>query len=191
MDFRGFVDLIISATFFSVCSFFYTIWIMFTKRFVSLEKVRNLSFAINFPGKGRAETLIGESGIVYIRRKKDQDRGLGEWKSTCTFIPPFVLSSHLPWLALAKPSGRSSRRPDTRGVHPGQEQQAEVSCEPHPLLNKSQVISLNWLRFFFLFQRAMICVTCTLTQNGMSYPVHFSSNFIEPCVIPPDYLLPL
>lgn len=73
-----------------------------------------------------------------------------------------------------------------------QQQQQRLHVNPHPLQNKSQVISLNWLGFSFLFQRAMMCVTCTLTHKTTSCILYIlAQTSLSPCVILPDYLLPL
>lgn len=80
MDFREFVDLEISAKFLSLCSFFYIVP-DFQKRFVSQEKVKNHSFATNFPEERGRENLLEKDRTVYTKGKKEQDRSFQSGKT--------------------------------------------------------------------------------------------------------------
>lgn len=74
MDFREFVDLKISAKFLSLCSFFYIVS-DFQKRFVSPKKVKNHSFATNFPEeRGREKSVRKRWNSVYKKEERIRQR---------------------------------------------------------------------------------------------------------------------
>lgn len=105
----------------------------FSKEICVPRKGEEPFFCHKFSRRERKRKSVRKRQNSVYKREERTGQKFSEWKNTYNLVPPFVLRSHTPWLALANPSGCSSRRPNTQVFTLYRSSMQNFQVNPHPL----------------------------------------------------------